>query len=74
VLAGIDTPALVIQGARDRLVPMGAARYYAEHLSRARLAPISGAGHAPFLSHPAEFLVALKAFIHGDGAGEHIHD
>jgi pimeloyl-[acyl-carrier protein] methyl ester esterase len=74
VLGGIDTPALVIQGARDRLVPMSAARYYAEHLPRARLAPIAGAGHAPFLSHPAEFLETLTAFIHDDGAGEHIHD
>jgi pimeloyl-[acyl-carrier protein] methyl ester esterase len=65
VLAGIDTPALVIQGERDRLVPMGAARFLVEHLPQARLAPVAGAGHAPFLSHPAVFLEKLKSFIHG---------
>ena len=63
VLGGIETPALVIQGERDRLVPMGAARFLAQHLPRARLAPVPGAGHAPFLSHPAVFLHKLKDFI-----------
>lgn len=63
VLGGIEIPALVIQGERDRLVPPGAARYYAEHLPRARLVLIPGAGHAPFLSHPAVFLEKLMSFI-----------
>lgn len=73
VLGGIGAPALVIQGARDRLVPMEAARYSATHLPRARLAPVAGAGHAPFLSHPAAFLAVLKPFIRDAGAGEHFH-
>lgn len=64
VLAGIDTPALVIQGERDRLVPMGAARFLVEHLPQARLVPVAGAGHAPFLSHPAMFQEKLKDFVH----------
>ena len=63
VLGGIDAPALVIQGERDRLVPMGAARFLVEHLPQARLAPVPGAGHAPFLSHPAVFLEKLRDFI-----------
>jgi pimeloyl-[acyl-carrier protein] methyl ester esterase len=63
VLAGIAAPALVIQGERDRLVPMGAARFLVEHLPQARLAPVPGAGHAPFLSHPAVFLEKLRDFI-----------
>jgi pimeloyl-[acyl-carrier protein] methyl ester esterase len=70
VLPGIATPALVIQGERDRLVPMGAARFLAEHLPRARLAPVPGAGHAPFLSHPAAFLETLKSFIQYDKTSE----
>lgn len=65
VLGDIDVPALVIQGERDRLVPMGAARFLAEHLPQARLAPVAGAGHAPFLSHPAAFLEELKGFMDG---------
>lgn len=63
VLGNIAVPALVIQGERDRLVPMGAARYLAEHLPQARLAPVPGAGHAPFLSHPDAFLERLEDFL-----------
>lgn len=63
VLGNIAVPALVIQGERDRLVPMGAARYLAEHLPQARLAPVPGAGHAPFLSHPDAFLEKLEDFL-----------
>jgi pimeloyl-[acyl-carrier protein] methyl ester esterase len=62
-LATIDTPALVMHGGRDRLAPVGAARFLAEHLPRARLEIIPDAGHALFLSHPALFLEKLKAFI-----------
>lgn len=62
-LGDVTVPALVIQGERDRLVPMGAARFLAEHLPQARLAPISGAGHAPFLSHPDAFLERLEDFL-----------
>jgi pimeloyl-[acyl-carrier protein] methyl ester esterase len=63
VLADIAAPALVVQGERDRLVPMGAARFLVEHLPQARLAPVPGAGHAPFLSHPAVFLEKLGEFM-----------
>jgi len=63
VLGNIAVPALVIQGERDRLVPMAAARFLAEHLPQARLAPVPGAGHAPFLSHPDAFLERLEDFL-----------
>lgn len=62
-LAGIATPALVVHGARDRLAPVGAAQYLAEHLPYARLEIIPEAGHAPFLSHPEMFLEKLRGFI-----------
>lgn len=64
-LPGIAPPALVIHGDRDRFVPVGAARFLAAQLPQARLELVPGAGHAPFLSHPAYFLEKLKSFIHG---------
>ncbi len=64
-LRGIAQPALVLHGERDRIVPAGAARFLAEHLAVARLELIRSAGHAPFLSHPVEFLKSLRGFIHG---------
>ncbi|MCR4301464.1 MAG: pimeloyl-ACP methyl ester esterase BioH [Sulfuricaulis sp.] len=62
-LASVVTPTLVIHGARDRLAPVGAARYLAQQLPQARLEIMPEAGHAPFLSHPELFLEKLRDFI-----------
>ena len=70
-LAAVAVPALIIHGARDRLAPLGAARYLVQHLPQARLELIPGAGHAPFLSHPEIFLVKLRGFILSDTHSAH---
>jgi pimeloyl-[acyl-carrier protein] methyl ester esterase len=62
-LSAVAAPALVIHGGRDRLAPVGAARYMARQLPQARLEIIPEAGHAPFLSHPDLFLEKLRDFI-----------
>lgn len=62
-LPGIHQPALVIGGERDTLTPPQAAHYLAAQLPNARLAVIEGAAHAPFLSHPDEFVMQLKRFM-----------
>ncbi len=63
-LAHITQPTLVIAGERDTLTPHGASEYMAATLPNARLASISGAAHAPFLSHPEQFIEHLKRFLH----------
>lgn len=63
VLPGITQPALVIGGERDTLTPPQASHYLAAQLPNARLALIEGAAHAPFLSHPDEFVMQLKRFM-----------
>jgi pimeloyl-[acyl-carrier protein] methyl ester esterase len=62
-LPNIETPTLVLHGRRDRLAPIAAAEYLVERLPNARAAVIDAAGHAPFLSHPAETLVAVRDFL-----------
>src|SRR5262249_44742915 len=52
---GIDVPALVISGDRDTLAPVEAGRWLAQALPDARFAPIAGAAHVAFLSHPRAF-------------------
>lgn len=52
VLGGIQTPALVVHGERDELVPLAAAEYLANALPHATLAIVPGAAHAPFISSP----------------------
>ncbi len=63
-LPGIKQPALVVCGERDTLTPPQASHYLAAQLPDARLAKIKGAAHAPFLSHPDEFMKHLMSFLH----------
>jgi len=64
-LPDIRQTALVICGERDTLTPPQASYYLAEHMPNARLVAIGGAAHAPFLSHPDEFMKYLTSFLHG---------
>ena len=59
----LHTPTLLIHGDRDRLAPVEAARWLAQHLPAGSLRVIAGAAHAPFLSHPASFTEALLQFL-----------
>ena len=60
-LAEVRAPTLVVHGSHDRLAAPGAAEYLVAHLPQARLLRVEGAGHAPFLSHPAQFVQAVCA-------------
>ena len=64
-LGSIATPALVVGGERDAIVPVEATRRLAAALPNARHAAIAGAAHAPFLSHPRAFVDAVGAFLDG---------
>jgi pimeloyl-[acyl-carrier protein] methyl ester esterase len=58
-LHALSPPALVVHGARDRLVPPAAGERLASLLPGARLLMLPGAAHAPFLSQPAPVAAAL---------------
>jgi pimeloyl-[acyl-carrier protein] methyl ester esterase len=59
----LHCPVLLINGDRDTLFRVDAARRTSELIPDARLHIIKGAGHAPFISHPREFLQALSEFL-----------
>lgn len=63
-LAAIQNATLVVAGERDTLTPLAASEYMVNHLPNGRLSTISGAAHAPFLSHTEVFLQHLKRFLH----------
>ncbi|HEX5364212.1 MAG TPA: pimeloyl-ACP methyl ester esterase BioH [Gallionella sp.] len=63
-LSGIGQPTLVIAGERDTLTPPQASQYMVDSMPQAQLATITGAAHAPFLSHPDEFVACLQHFLH----------
>lgn len=58
-------PINIVHGSGDRLAPIEAARWLEQQSSTASLLEIKGAGHAPFLSHPAEVAAFIKEAAHG---------
>ncbi|HEX4806148.1 MAG TPA: alpha/beta hydrolase, partial [Conexibacter sp.] len=61
-VAEIAAPAVVIQGARDQLVPARYGRALAAALPHARLALVSGGHMAPYV-HPALVAAAVRALL-----------
>jgi len=65
VLPTVALPVLLIHGSADTICPSSASRFMTGQLPDARLVVMEGAGHAPFLSRPAEFTVLLTQFLDG---------
>jgi pimeloyl-[acyl-carrier protein] methyl ester esterase len=63
MLPVIHLPVLIIHGSADAVCPPGAGRYLAKRIPGSWLVEVSGVGHAPFLSRPAEFNAVLRNFI-----------
>jgi pimeloyl-[acyl-carrier protein] methyl ester esterase len=59
----IRKPTLLLHGDRDTLAPVQAAHWMMQHLPTGFLRVISGAAHAPFLSHQEQFIDALNQFL-----------
>jgi pimeloyl-[acyl-carrier protein] methyl ester esterase len=62
-LQNVAQPTLVIHGARDEIVPLGAAEYLAAALRGARLETLRGAAHAPFVSEPRRVAECIGDFL-----------
>ncbi|MDH5183137.1 MAG: pimeloyl-ACP methyl ester esterase BioH [Gammaproteobacteria bacterium] len=63
-LKNIQCPTLFLAGERDSLMPVQAAQLAAKKMANARVEVIAGAGHAPFISHPDQFLQITRQFLH----------
>lgn len=61
-IARITQPTLLLHGEGDALMPLAAAQWLAAHLAHARLMPLAGCGHAPFLSRAADCAGAIGRF------------
>lgn len=67
-LAEVRTPALVVQCARDSLVPREVGAYLHRHLAGSTLQEIDAAGHCPHLTHPQETVALIARYL--DGASD----
>ena len=63
VLPHITQPALLIHGARDRVVPLAAGEYLAQRLPNGRISLMANAAHAPFASDPEDACAQLARFF-----------
>lgn len=64
-LPEVTQATLVLAGERDTLIPLQAAQYLASRIPGGQLAALKGAAHAPFLSHPDEFVGLIRDFMKG---------
>ncbi|MDK2123754.1 pimeloyl-ACP methyl ester esterase BioH [Parachitinimonas caeni] len=60
--AKLECPLLLQYGERDGMTSLSAGHWYAHHAG-GRLVVHLGGGHAPFISHEADFVAELKAFL-----------
>jgi pimeloyl-ACP methyl ester carboxylesterase len=63
LLGGVRTPALVVWGSHDRIVPAECGEAYVRALPQARLARIEGAGHFVEMEKPRELARAIAQFV-----------
>jgi 3-oxoadipate enol-lactonase len=68
-LGGISTPALVLAGEEDILIPVALSRRLHEGIAGSQFATTPG-GHACLWEHPAPFNEAFLSFIKRHGAGD----
>lgn len=62
-LAKLTTPSLIIQHARDALVPVEVGEYLNKKLSNSQLKILDVAGHCAHMSHPALVIDAMKDYL-----------
>ena len=62
-LAGVTTPALVLQCREDVIAPPEVGRYVHEHLAGSELALLDAVGHCPNLSAPDQVVEAITAYL-----------
>ena len=65
LLPGVTTPALVVWGRRDRVVPLECGEIYAKALPKARLAVVDGAGHCVDMEQPEALARLVLDFATG---------
>ena len=59
----VKAPTLLIHGAADPLMPLGAAEALAALIPGARLAVFDDCAHAPFMSRPDDFVATVHQFL-----------
>jgi len=62
-LAKVTVPSLILQCADDAIAPTSVGDYMHRHLSQSQLDLMQATGHCPHMSHPAEVITLIKAYL-----------
>jgi pimeloyl-ACP methyl ester carboxylesterase len=65
VLGSVHVPTLVLHRRGDRMVPVEAGRYLAEHIAGSRLVELDGDDHLPYVGDTDQVLGEVEAFLTG---------
>lgn len=68
-LPRLTRPALILQCAGDLVAPLSVGDYLHRHLPSSTLVRMKATGHCPHLSHPAETIRALSAYLAASHVG-----
>lgn len=63
LVSRITQPVRLLHGSEDKLMPVAAAEWLADHLPNGRLSVFQHSGHAPFVSRPADCATLIESFI-----------
>jgi pimeloyl-ACP methyl ester carboxylesterase len=66
LLGGVKSPALVVWGEQDKVVPASTAEQYVAALGRARREIVRNSGHAVEMEQPAELAHLVSSFVNAD--------
>lgn len=62
-LRGVKTPALIVWGKQDAIIPVNCGELYQQALAHATLHVIDRCGHSPAVEKPQEFLTVVRQFL-----------
>ncbi len=62
-LPSLNAPTMILCGEQDRIVPLDAARQYAQGIAGSELVTIKDCGHMPELEQPEQFAAAVREFL-----------
>lgn len=62
-LASVRIPSLILQCREDVIAPMAVGEYLRDHIPCSTLVVLEATGHCPHMSHPAETIAAIRAYL-----------
>ena len=62
-LAKMTVPSLILQCSEDAVAPESVGHYLERHLPAAAFRQMAATGHCPHMSHPAEVIALMKAYL-----------